>query len=314
MCRRLNIYSAKSEVLQAKYPRPFNLYPVGDWWYLDWGGNTEFCDKPGHKPNCIRYITNWAYASGGEWKLKVPINIQGEMPGSEHELDFVSLKAGSFDITFPLGATRNRELRIFADDDIVFEALRDHIALPDNRFDETIFPNIAQSIAGYNTLQVGLYAAGSCLAGGFVDHFMDIKFSIRYVPDVPPEPSTVRIFVTNRETGNPVNRAYVALKEGTRVVADGYTGSDGWVEFQNVPGGTVGIGYDLTVTASGYYSYTDTVLVQPGVNSFNIELTPTPTEPPPWWTWWLVGGVVAIGAITILPSVLKREKPIYVVR
>jgi len=310
----MNVYSAKPEVLQEKYSRPFSLFPVGDWWYLDWGDNTEFCDKPGHEPNCIRYVTNWAFASAGEWKLKVPINILAEMPGTEHELDFVSLKAGSFDITFPLGATRYRELRVFADSDIVFEALTHHIALPDNQFEETVFPNIAEPIAGYNTLQVALYASGMCLSGGFVDHFKEIKFNIRYVPDVEPEPATVRIYVSNRQTGTPVNRAYVALKDGTRVVADGYTGSDGWIEFLGVPGGVVGIGYDLTVTASGYYSYSDSIFVEPGVNSFTFKLAPTPEQPIPWWTWWLVGGVAVIGAITILPSVLKREKPIYVVR
>jgi len=141
-------------------------------------------------------------------------------------------------------------------------------------------------------------------------HNAKLKLSGEYYTDDPPETATVRLTVLNSKTGALVKNAYIALMSGARIVADGYT-DGGEIIFENIDEGS----YTVKVLASGYYAFEQSIEVEPPMVWYEIKIVPIPTAPIPWWTWYAVGGVMALGAITVIPKVIgKKEKPIIVVR
>ena len=78
-------------------------------------------------------------------------------------------------------------------------------------------------------------------------------------------PETVNIsIIVKDENEEPVNGANVSIDEITAT-----TGSAGGCTLQNVPIGE----QTITVTATGYDEYSDTITVSYENNSFNITLT-----------------------------------------
>jgi hypothetical protein len=135
--------------------------------------------------------------------------------------------------------------------------------------------------------------------------------TVEYVPSTPPTPATVHIYVYNRQTSKPVGSALVQLLSGDKIIAQGYTGSDGWVTFNNVPSGEEGVSYTLDVLKSGFVEYKESVDIVPGENSIKVALTPSPTPPIPWE--WIIAGaaVVVIGGVAIAAT--RRKGPEVVV-
>jgi hypothetical protein len=138
--------------------------------------------------------------------------------------------------------------------------------------------------------------------------------TVEYIPETPPQPATVHIYVYNQETAAPVDGALVQLLSGNKIVAQGYTGRDGWVTLHNVPAGVEGVSYTLLVTKSGYEEYKESIDVVPGENTFRVALVPKPAAPIPWE--WIIAGaaVVVIGGVAIAATRKKPEERVIVVK
>lgn len=314
------VYYARPETLQERVPKTFKFTPVADWWYPTGGWchqhNTGFCPLSGHEPDCIRFTVEWWYLfkGVGTYRLKTPIDIQGAMPGSDHKLTFASIEA-LIDVGWGTWITQNdRALTIYGDSDILFKAEGEKIAQGDKTWITNNFKDLDKPIAKYKTLDVELFARVSNVTGAFSTHYRNIMLTVEYIPTTPPTPATVRIYTYNRQTAAPVGGALVQLLSGNKVVAQGYTGRDGWVTLRNVPAGVEGVSYTLLVSKSGYEEYKDTVDVVPGENSFRVALVPVPAPPIPWE--WIIGGaaVVVIGGVAIAATRKKPEEKIVVVR
>jgi hypothetical protein len=236
------------------------------------------------------------------------------MPGSDHKLTFASIEA-LIDIGWGTWITQNdRSLTIYGDNDILFKAEGEKIAQGDKTWITNNFKDLDKPITNYKTLDVELFARVSCVTGGFSTHYRNVMLTVEYVPETPPQPATVRIYTYNRQTAAAVGGALVQLLSGNKVVAEGYTGRDGWVTLYNVPAGVEGVSYTLLVTKSGYEEYKESIDVVPGENTFRVALVPKPAAPIPWE--WIIGGaaIVVIGGVAIAATRKKPEEKVIVVR
>ncbi|MEM2163692.1 MAG: carboxypeptidase-like regulatory domain-containing protein [Candidatus Bathyarchaeia archaeon] len=316
----MRVYHARSETLQEKVTKTFRFVPVTNWFYPSgaWCNqhNTDFCPEAGHEGICIRWSIIWSsfFKSIGEYRLKTPIDIKSTMPGTGHTLTFAKIKAMINIDPYPWTWIFDnlRGFIIYADGNEVFKAENEKINQGLNTWYENNFP-MKIDISYNRTLDVKLWSVLSCLTGSFRTHLAEPSITIEYIPETPPQPATVRIYVYNRQTGQPVSGALVQLLSGNKVVAQGYTGGDGWVAFQNVPAGIEGVSYMLRVTKGGFETYEEAVDVKPGENSFNVPLVPIPTPPlPEWVKYFIIGSVVVVGggvAIAALRRPKRPEKP-----
>lgn len=300
-------YHARVKALEDRVPRTFKFYPVRDWWYLIAGGNTEYCTESGHDPNCIKFVCNWYQGfTAGVWGLKTPIRVVDEMPGSNHKLTYFELDAMVRVGWGTICPRLDRFVGVLNADteDFVWSVGSDQITLGERQWYTNKY-NLRIDVSNVKRLDVQFGAGIIVLTGGLDVHFAKILMTVEYVPETPPEPATVSVYVYNRQNGKPVGGARVQLLSGNKVVADGYTGRDGWVTFSGVPAGVEGVSYTLWVLASGYYEYRDAIDVVPGVNRFTIGLTPVPTIPIPW-EWIIAGSVVVVGGGVAMALARRR--------
>jgi len=310
----LRAYPARPEVLQGRVSKTVKLIPVKDYWYLVEGINTHPCPEPGHDPNCIRFEASLIQGSRGVWRLKVPIDVYRSMPGSGHVLALAQLDS-MIRIGWGTWIVKNdRAFSVVDADtgDVLWEAVNEMIFQGDGKFETNTYkPNV--SVSGIRRIDVVLSSLMLCVTGGFSTHFANMMLTFEYVPDKPPEPATVKVYVYDRQTNRPVRGAFVQILAGDKVVAEGYTGWDGWAVFSNVPACEEGTGYALLVSKSGYHEHKDVIEVFPGENSFRVALTPMPSPPIPW-EWILAGvAVVTIGGVAIA-SAARRRPEVVVVR
>jgi hypothetical protein len=313
------VYYARPEVLGEKVPKTFKFTPVADYWYAESGSSgTYFCPESGHEPNCIKYDMGWWYVpvTHGRWFLKTPIDVKTHMPGSGHTLIFAQLdsmiRVGK--LTWILENTRSFAVLNADTRDVLWDVWNEKIMQGDNSWVTNKYP-MKVDVSAVPKIDVGLLSVLRCLTGGFQTHFANMLITFEYIPTTPPTPATVHIYVYNRQTSKPVGSALVQLLSGEKIIAQGYTGGDGWVTFNNVPAGEEGVSYTLDVLKSGFVEYKESVDIVPGENSIKVALTPSPTPPIPWE--WIIGGVavVVIGGVAI--AAVTRRKPeerIYVVR
>jgi hypothetical protein len=311
------VYYARPETLQERVPKTFKLFPVADYWYLQDGAHTGFCPESGHEPNCIRFEMQWFYVPVcyGTWFLKTSIDVKAQMPGSGHTLTFAQ-----FDSMIRIGwgtwiLENTRAFGVFNAEtrDTLWDVWNEKIMQGDNAWITNKYP-MKVDVSRVAKIDVGLLGVLRCLTGGFNTHFANMLITFEYEPETRPEPATVRIYVYDRQTAKPVSGALVQLLSGSKIVAQGYTGGDGWVTFNNVPAGEEGVSYTLLVAKSGYEEYKDSVDVVPGENSFRVPLVAVPSPPIPWE--WIIGGaaVVVIGGVAIAATRKKPEEKVIVVR
>ncbi|MEM1522308.1 MAG: carboxypeptidase-like regulatory domain-containing protein [Thermofilaceae archaeon] len=307
---------ARAEVLQERVPKTYRFVPIQDYFYPAGGWceqhNTEFCPEAGHEGLCIRWRAEWWYvfAGVGRYRLKVPINIRSEMPGSGHVLAFAKVKAminvgwGTWIIS------NNRSFTVYADGNVAFKVEDEKIAQGDNAWIENRYlPKV--DISNNERLDVELWSRLLVATGGFRTHMAEPMITIEYVPETPPEPATVRVYVYDRQTNRAVGGALVQLLSGSKIVAQGTTDRSGTVTFTNVPAGVEGVSYALKVVKSGYEVYEEAVEVKPGENSFLVALVPTPVSIPEWVKYAVVGGIVVVGG-GVAMAALRRERIVVV--
>ena len=141
-------------------------------------------------------------------------------------------------------------------------------------------------------------------------HDAEIKIDVEYYNEDVPVMVPVTVNVFHVDTLISIKNCQATIKSGPRVIADGYTDSNGTVTFQNIEVGS----YTLRVIMDGYTMLDDSIQVLEPAVEYDVYLTPIPAEPLPWWTL-----PAAVGGIGIVGLVLLNRKgysmpPIIVMR
>jgi hypothetical protein len=242
----------------------------------------------------------------GNISLIDPIKIPVVMPGTKQKLIELSI-LGLLDNGVGWGYLAASWIELYVDNALILH--RDLYHASDwktNKFtlDEDV-----------STAQLLQFILRMDCDGGIVGwatlHNAKLTITGEYYTDVPPVTADVRLTVTNSKTGALVKGAYVALMSGATVIADGYT-DGGEVKFVNIDEGS----YTVKVQAGGYHDFEQSIEVKAPSVWYVVKIVPIAVAPIPTWVYWAVGGVAALGAITVMPSIIKRkgEEKVVVVR
>jgi hypothetical protein len=261
-----------------------------------------------HYPNCF---LAWVSLFGGRtwcegtWGMLSPIDIPSWMPGRNRKL--VKVVGAAMDTGATWWWEAHSSLQIWVDGAKKWDSgdmpskLNEwnnkewslNISIPDNA--KKLELKIWEKALIRATGSVYRHVAGQ-------DGDQITLFGVYYT-DEPPPMADVSIRVLDRQKMTPIKGAYVALKVGDIIKADGYTDTDGKVLFQNIEEG----GYTLYVYKEGYHELSTGIDVEPPKVDKTVYLTPVPSAPIPW-TWIAIGvGVVVVGGVAI--AALTRRKP-----
>jgi hypothetical protein len=259
-----------------------------------------------HYPNCFvaSATSPWRSYCEGTWKMLSPIDIPSEMPGRDREL--LTISAAAMDTDVGGWCEAHSELYIYVDG--ARRWYSGEMPFKQNEWNNKTW-SLNMKLGDAKKLELRIWqSAAAYIYGGVRRHVAGhdgnpILLTGRYFTDKPPEMADVIVRVLDRYTTSPVRRAYVALKVGDVVKADGYTGSDGRVTFKNIEEGS----YALYVQKEGYHDVTTGIDVKPPRVEKTVYLTPLPTKPFPW-EWVAVGGLVIVGGGTLM-ALARRRKP-----
>jgi len=282
-------------------------FETGDTYTYDCGP-TGGCPVPcpDHEPYCWRAVGLVGQRMVGNISLIDPIKIPVVMPGTKQKLIELSI-LGLLDNGVGWGYLAASWIELYVDNALILH--RDLYHASDwktNKFtlDEDV-----------STAQLLQFILRMDCDGGIVGwatlHNAKLTITGEYYTDVPPVTADVRLTVTNSKTGALVKGAYVALMSGATVIADGYT-DGGEVKFVNIDEGS----YTVKVQAGGYHDFEQSIEVKAPSVWYVVKIVPIAVAPIPTWVYWAVGGVAALGAITVMPSIIKRkgEEKVIVVR
>jgi hypothetical protein len=278
-------------VLELRVTKTFLLAPAEEKWYVYTPGrqNTDVCRLQGHYPNCIAYTSCWSSAAAGGWRLRSPIDVQREMPGTGHVLEELLLDSMVIRDWCAWPVINLRRVTVYEGDAKVFEALNERISQGDGQWVRNVF-RIGASVSGVIDVELNAYTA--VMTCCYSQHFANVALKFSYVPSETPSPATVRAYVYDSQTGSPVPFARVSVMSGSTAVGEAITGIDGWAEIRNVPATSEGIQYVLSVVSAGYWPKEVQITVYPGVNEFKVGLERSPAAAAPWWLPYAVGGAV----------------------
>ena len=258
---------------------------------------TQHLDTEG-RSMCFRADNAWFESPvAGTWHLKVPVNLKTEMPGTNHKILTVHIK-GLYSVGWGTWYHGGSDLFIYLDGVKIWEY--GGLSHGNGQWDFNDLP-INQAVTG-NEIDLRLFQHWAAETGTIELHDAELKLDMEYYSETPPETATVKLTVANSQTGGLVKGAYVALMSGARIVASGYT-DDGNVVFNNIEEGS----YTVKVLAGGYYDFEQSIDVEPPSVWYTIKIVPIPVTPVPTWVYWAVGGVAALGAVTVIPSLIRRK-------
>jgi len=261
---------------------------------------------PEHEPYCFKAEAPAGTEKGGRAYLIDPLNIPALMPGTKQKILTLAVKSM---LTGFWGAYKaEASIRLVADGAIIFERPVYHYG---DQWRNNPFEPL-KDISTVKNLDVQLWLeAHGFWVGWCTLHCAEVTLSAEYYSETPPVTATVRLTVTNSKTGALVKGAYVALMSGVRIVAEGYT-DGGEVIFENIDEGS----YTVKVLAGGYHDFEQSIEVETPSVWYVIKIVPVEVAPLPTWVWYAVGGVAALGAITVIPSIVKKkgEERVIVVR
>jgi len=280
-------------------------FETGDTRIYDCGiqGCPEPC--PDHEPYCWRAVAGFGGRSVGNISLIDPIKIPVVMPGTKQKLIELSI-LGLLDNGVSWGYLASSHIELYVDNArILYRDLYHASDWKANKF------TLDEDVSTSQLLQFILHMDCDGGVGYATLHNAKLTISGEYYTNIPPVTATVKLTVTNSKTGALVKGAYVALMSGAVVVADGYT-DGGEITFENIDEGS----YTVKVQAGGYHDFEQSIEVSPPSVWYVVKIVPIPVTPIPTWVWYAVGGVAALGAITVIPSIVKRkgEERVIVVR
>lgn len=260
---------------------------------------------PIHTPYCYRAPAPAGTDKVGTMRLLDPLAIKSIMSGTKQKLLKLSVYSMITDFWGWYDAVA--WLRLVADSAEIFK--RDIFSAGDAwRLNEF---TLDRDVSTVNNLDVQFREDCAGITGYVTLHCSQIKLDAEYYVTTPPETATVKLTITNSKTGAQVKGAYVALMSGAVVVADGYT-DGGEIVFEKIDEGS----YTVKVLAGGYYEFEVSIDVTPPSVWYTVKIVPIPVTPVPTWVWYVVGGVATLGAITVIPAIIKRkpEEKVIVVR
>jgi hypothetical protein len=246
----------------------------------------------------------------GTWYMNTPILVSDVMPGTKVKILKAYTKAKAAPGGFPSSWSRvhNKLALLLADRTKLWES--GELYIPEGEWGVNAF-DVNKTLNLSDIFMVSLFQGVTIWFGGWVGHVAEVRLDGEYYNDIPPETASVKITITNRQTGALVSKAYVALMSGAVVVASGYA-DGGVVTFENIDEGS----YTIKVQAGGYNDLEQSIEVKSPSVWYVVKIVPIPVTHIPTWVYWAVGGVAALGAITVIPSVIRRkpEEKIIVVR
>jgi len=236
----------------------------------------------------------------GTWRMSTPIDVKAVMPGTGQKI-LEAYCAGMRRGWQGWGGLFAAEVRLIADGAKIFSRIVD---FAQDEWRDNWARELNKDISGVTNLDMNLYQECSRdFPSTYLDmHVALIKIDCEYYSVTAPETATVKLTVTNTKTGVLVKGAYVALMSGARVVADGYT-DGGEVKFEGIDEGS----YTVKVLAGGYYDFEQSIKVEPPSVWYAIKIVPIPVTPIPDWVKYAVLGIGVLGAITIIPAVIRRK-------
>jgi len=262
-----------------------------------------------HYPNCFVARAWWAvpipHTEAGTWYMLTPIDVPSWLPGRDRRL--VKLTAAAMDTNVSWWPWARSRLEIWVDG-----AKRwDSGEMPSQA---DAWRNLEYSLNiplpdGAKKVELRIYeAAGFTVTGSITRHVAGwdggpITLYAVYYTDEPPPTADVLIRVLDRYKATPVRGAYVALKVGDAVKADGFTDPDGRVVFKNIEEGE----YALHVFKEGYHPLAESIEVRPPKVDRTVYLTPVPARPFPW-EWVAVGAAVVVGGGTAIALARRRAR------
>lgn len=271
-------------------------FVTGDTYIYDTGpqGAPEPC--PDHEPYCWRAVGPFGVRSVGNISLIDPIQIPVVMPGTKQKLIELSI-LGLLDDGVQWGYKAASYIELYVDNARILH--RDLYHASDWKMNDF---TLDEDVSTAQLLQFILRMDVDGGIGYATLHNSKLTISGEYYTDVAPVTADVRLTVTNSETGALVKGAHVFLMSGATVIRDKYT-DGGEVLFENVDEGS----YTVKVQAGGYHDFEQSIEVKAPSVWYVIKIVPIPTVPVPSWVYWAVGGVAALGAITVIPSIIRRK-------
>jgi len=293
----------------------FQLWPVDQWWNLVSGNNAGACPESSHEGKCLILHTTWnsIQPAFGTFNLKTKINVLGSMPGSDHKLSKVYLRSMIDKSNWSVVTINEREIQIKSGDQVIFERGTSDIKQGEKTWYENEWKNLNILLGSTSDIDVILSAGLSVITSWANTHYSSIELNFRYVPNTPPELSSVKIYVYNKQTGKPISGALVQILDEDTIVGEGKTGMDGYVTINGVPALPEGITYSLDVTYTGlfgnYTKYEGAITVTPGDNSFRVPMTPVTGGIP--WNYIIIGAGIIIGGGVLYGLLGRKKKPPY---
>jgi hypothetical protein len=172
-----------------------------------------------------------------------------------------------------------------------------------------------QPLTGTN-VKFGLYqVAQSPFIGWVEQHIWYYKVFGSYVTTTPPVSRQLTVRVYDVATAKPIVGAVANLVSGVTIVASGKTNEQGLVTLN-----AFNQSYLLKVYVVGYtpYPFEVTVDLTDGNAAIDVSLVYVPSGAPslPWWLIPVVIGVVGVGAVITLGSIMGRRgrEPVYVIK
>jgi len=260
---------------------------------------------PIHAPYCYRAPASAGTDKVGTMRLLDPLAIKSIMSGTKQKLLKLTVYGMVTDFWGWYAAAA--WIRLVADSAEIFK--RDVFHAGDSwRLNEFA---LDRDVSTVNNLDVQFREDCAGYTGYVTLHCSQIKLDAEYYAETPPVTATVKLSIKNSKTEALVKDAYVALMSGAVIVADGYT-DGGEVIFEKVDEGS----YTVKVLAGGYYAFEKSIDVTPPSVWYDVKIVPIPVTPIPSWVWYVGGGIAALGAVTIIPSIIKRkpEDKVIVVR
>jgi len=257
-----------------------------------------------HYPHCF---LAWASLYGGRlhtegiWFMTSPIDVESWLPGRGREL--LKVYAAAMDKNAAWFYNAGSSLMIYLDGAKAWDSgpMPSSVDSWNNKewplnvklgTAKKLELRIWQKAAVYVTGSVYRHVAG--WDGG------PIVLTARYFTDEPPPMADVYVRVLDRYRASPIRGAYVALKVGDVVKADGFTDSDGRVAFYNIEAGD----YVLRASKDGYHEVAEKITVAPPKVERTVYLTPVPAKPFPWE--WVAVGAAVVGCGGILMALARR--------
>lgn len=284
------------------------------------GAGSGVCDE--HKDTatgrslCHKTIANWVQYTEAWWNgLRVPLKVSEICPGTSvinRKLLNLSVEAmwarGGYILPLDIGCL----LRILGDGAKIFDTGK--LTMPEGKFTRCPYA-VNESLDAISEVDFYLWQKtenwGGTPGSWLNVHTRLIKIDWEWYSDMPPEYCNVGVAVRNIETFGPIKKAFVKLMSGAVVKRSGYT-DGGRVDFVNVEDGS----YTLKVSAGGYESLERSITVEPPAVEYEVSLVPIPVPPIPDWVMWMLYGTIAVGALVVVPKLIRRKEkpPIIVVK